>query len=247
MRAQDMLPIPDVLAMRRVVAFAPHPDDNEIGAGATLAQLIECGAEVHWVVASDGAVGSFGDPVAERLADRRREEQERAMRLLGGSRLAWLGFRDMTLAQHEEALRGAVMGVIRSVRPDLVMAPDPWCPYESHPDHRTLGHAVATAAAMAAFPAVHPEAGSACDSPNVAFYGTAWPNTRVDAARWVDRKMEAILAHESQFPGVQGQMVTLYLRTKMEELGQEVGVGAAEAFKVLTPYHLHFFPDAWRS
>lgn len=247
MRAQDLVPIPDILAMRRVVAFSPHPDDNEIGAGATLARLIELGADVHWVVATDGAMGSFGDPETEQLVERRRGEQEAAMRILGGRHLRWLGFRDMTLAREQVALESQVYHVIREIKPDLVLAPDPWCPYESHPDHRTLGDVVATAAIMAAFPAVHPEAGPGVESPSVAFYGSAWPNTRVDAGCWFDRKVAAILAHESQFPDTMGQMVTFYLRTKAQEFGSEAGVELAEAFKVLSPFHLHFYPDAWRS
>ena len=57
MRAKDLIPVPNILAMRRALAFSPHPDDSEVGAGATLARLIEQGTEVHWVVATDGAVG----------------------------------------------------------------------------------------------------------------------------------------------------------------------------------------------
>jgi len=245
--AKDLVPVPDILAMRRVVAFSPHPDDNEIGAAGTLARLIEMGARVTWVVASDGAMGSFDSAEAAALVDTRRREQEEAMRLVGGSELEWLGFRDMTLAREEEALASRVHEVIRRLKPDLVMAPDPWCPYEAHPDHRTLGHVVATAAIMASFPLVHPEAGAPVDTPSVAFYATAWPNALVDVTGTFDRKVEAIRAHKSQFPDMQADLITFYLRTKAAELGAEAGVGLAEAFKVLSPFHLHFFPDAWQS
>lgn len=247
MAAKDLVPIPDILAMRRVVAFSPHPDDNEIGAAGTLARLIEMGARVTWVVASDGAMGSFDDERASSIVETRRQEQEAAMGAVGGTALEWLGFRDMTLAQNEEALASKVYEVIRRLKPDLVMAPDPWCPYEAHPDHRTLGSVVATAAIMAAFPLVHPEAGPGAETPSVAFYGTAWPNTFVDITDTFDRKVEAIRAHRSQFPDMQADLITFYLRTKAAELGVEAGVGLAEAFKVLSPFHLHFYPDAWQS
>ncbi|MGC8488455.1 MAG: PIG-L deacetylase family protein, partial [Clostridia bacterium] len=75
MAAKDLVPVPDILAMRRVVAFSPHPDDNEIGAAGTLARLIEMGAEVTWVVASDGAMGSFDDEAAAGMVETRRQEQ----------------------------------------------------------------------------------------------------------------------------------------------------------------------------
>ncbi len=247
MTAKDLVPVPDILSMRRVVAFSPHPDDNEIGAAGTLARLIEMGAQVTWVVASDGAMGAFDASAGSSIVNVRQKEQEAAMAVVGGSALEWLGFHDMTLARHEEELSGRVYEVIRRLKPDLVMAPDPWCPYEAHPDHRTLGSVVATAAIMAAFPLVHPEAGAGVDAPSVGFYGTAWPNTLVDVTATFDRKVEALRAHESQFPGMQADLITFYLRTKAAELGAEAGCELAEAFKVLSPFHLHFYPDAWQS
>lgn len=246
MRAKDLIPVPNIMEMRRVLAFSPHPDDNEVGAGATLARLIEQGAEVHWVVATDGAVGA-NDAHHQALAVTRRQEQEKAMRILGGHHLRWLGFSDMTLAEQQNLLEARVMATIRELQPDLVMGPDPWLPYESHPDHRSLGYAIALGASMAPFPMVHPESGPAVESPAVAFYGTAWPNTRVDVTKTFDRKLEALKAHESQFPPPQGDLVGFYLRTRAQEWGEEVGVPLAEAFKVLTALHLHFNVDAWLS
>ena len=247
MAAKDLVPVPDILSMRRVIAFSPHPDDNEIGAAGTLARLIEMGAQVTWVVASDGAMGSFDADAGPSIVDIRKKEQEAAMAAVGGTALEWLGFHDMTLSRHEEELAGRVSQVIRRLKPDLVMAPDPWCPYEAHPDHRTLGSVVATAAIMASFPLVHPEAGPGVDAPSVAFYGTAWPNTFVDVTAVFDRKVAAIRAHESQFPGMQADLITFYLRAQASEMGPKAGGELAEAFKVLSPFHLHFYPDAWQS
>lgn len=252
MQAKDLIPIPDILSMRTVVAFSPHPDDNEVGAGATLARLIQTGATVHWAVATDGSVGTeqvgaTPDGAPMQLASVRQREQEAAMRVLGGQDLHWMGFQDMTLSDHRRALTEEVYGLIRTIRPDLVLAPDPWLPYESHPDHRTLGLVVAEAVIMANFPLIHPEAGRGCAPPAVAFYGTAWPNTRVDVSSTFGLKLAALAAHRSQFPPEELRLIGFYLRARAEEWGAEAGVTLAEAFKVLTHHHLHFNVDAWKS
>jgi LmbE family N-acetylglucosaminyl deacetylase len=248
MDAKDLLPIPNLLAMRRVLAFAPHPDDVELGAGGTLARLIREGAEVHWVVATDGSMGTT-DPAMRpaELAAIRAEEQRRAMEVLGGQHLEWLGFPDMALDPQRSELVRAVYRTIRRLAPDLVLAPDPWLPYESHPDHRALGVAVAEAACQSPFPHIHPDCGAPVDAPAVAFYGTAWPNTRVDVTDTFTRKLQALAAHKSQYPPPMDELIGFYARTLAEGYGREAGVPLAEAFKVLSSLHLHFNVDAWRS
>ena len=245
--AKDLLPIPNLMAMRRVLATAPHPDDNEVGAGATLAKLIGLGARVDWVVATDGAVGTQDPAQRPSLVDTRRREQEAAIDLLGGGGLQWLGFPDLGLRDRRADLTTAVFRVIRSAAPDLVMCPDPWMPYESHPDHRTLGMAVSEAVSLVHFPMVEPEAGGPVEAPAIAYYGTAWPNTRVDVTETFDQKLSAMWAHASQFAEPAQQVLGYYLRMRAAEYGAEVGVELAEAFKVLSVWHLHFFPDAWQA
>jgi LmbE family N-acetylglucosaminyl deacetylase len=246
--AKDFIPIPNLLAMRRVVAFAPHPDDLELGAGATLARLIREGAEVHWVIATDGSVGTTrADMAPAELRRIRAAEQEAAMAILGGRHLMWLGLPDMQLEPRRAELRRLVYRTIRALAPDIVMAPDPWLPYESHPDHRTLGLVVAEAASQCPFPHIESEAGPPVNAPAVAFYGTAWPNTFVDVTETFSLKVQALAAHQSQYPPPMDELIGFYSRTLAEGYGRERGVALAEAFKVLSPLHLHFNVDAWRS
>jgi LmbE family N-acetylglucosaminyl deacetylase len=246
MEARDLVPIPDIPRCRRIMAFSPHPDDVEMGAGATIARLLDDGATVILVVASDGSAGTI-DPALSRdaLAALRHKEQERAWTILGGEDVRWLGFRDMTLDDEAHALTLSVFRAIRDWKPDLVFTPDPWLPYESHPDHRRLGLAVSQAAAQAPFPHIYPEAGPPADAPAVAFYGSAWPNTRLDVTATFQRKLDALAAHRSQYPPHLHQLFSFYARTLAEGYGAEAGVPLAEAFKVLHSLHLHFNVHAW--
>ncbi len=243
-----ILPIPDLMQAKRVLAFSPHPDDNEVGAGGTIARLIHQGCEVIYVVATIGQAGTeeIGTTVQE-LGFIRKQEQTDALKILGDGKVIFWSYPDTMLAAHESTLQIDVLRVIREYQPDFVMAPDPWLPYEAHPDHRVLGHAVATGVIMSPFSYAFQQEGTPVPSPNIAFYGSAWPNTYIDVSRTFDRKLAALEAHKSQFAPPLGPQLMMYLTLHAQENGKKIGVDRAEPFKVMTHHHLHFNAYAWQS
>ncbi|MCL4493266.1 MAG: PIG-L family deacetylase [Firmicutes bacterium] len=248
MDLSTILPIPDLTQAKRLLAFSPHPDDNEVGAGATIARLISQGCEVVYVVATVGQAGSEDMGITtQELGQVRKREQEEALKTLGGGEVIFWSYPDTMLRAHESALQSDVLRVIRQYRPDFVMAPDPWLPYEAHPDHRTLGHAVATGVIMAPFSLAFQQSGTPVPSPAIAFYGSAWPNAFIDVSGTFDRKLAALEAHKSQFAPPLGPQLMMYLTLHAQENGQKIGVERAEPFKVLTQHHLHFNAYAWQS
>ena len=79
-----IIPLPDIDSFDSYVFVAPHPDDAEVGAGATMAKLAEQGKRITLIIATDGRYGSeSADYDREALALKRREEQEASSRLLG--------------------------------------------------------------------------------------------------------------------------------------------------------------------
>lgn len=248
MDLSSLLPLPDLTQAKRLLAFSPHPDDNEVGAGATVARLISQGCNVTYVVATRGQAGS-DDPLIpeEDLVEIRRQEQKQALRLLGDGKIIFWDYPDTMLQAHQSALQKDVLQVIREYHPDFVMAPDPWLPYEAHPDHRTLGYAVATGVIMAPFSRAFEETGHPVPSPAIAFYGSAWPNTFVDVTATFDQKLAALGAHQSQFGPPLGPQLMMYLTLHAQDSGQKIGVSRAEPFKVLTSHHLHFNAYTWQS
>ena len=219
-----------------------------MGAGATLAKLAGLGAELFWVIASDGAVGTEElATTGDALVRTRELEQERAAKLLGAREVRWLGFKDTRLRDDVRLLESRVVSVIRDLQPDFVMCPDPWLPYEAHPDHRALGHAVSTALLMANFGLSYPESGAPVPPPKIAYYGTAWPNTTIDVTETFELKLKALMLHESQWPAPMDQQIQMYLTLQAASLGEKIGVPRAESFKVLTYHHLHFNVDTWQA
>lgn len=219
-----------------VLAIYAHPDDPDISAGGTLAAWSRAGAEVHVCLCADGDKGT-GDPAVrpdELVATRRREVQA-AGKALGVTEHHWLGLADGEIADTPE-VRERLVGLVRQVRPDAVVAPDPTAvyfgsTYVNHRDHRAVGwlalDAVAPAAAM---PLYFPAAGPAHRVTHLYLSGTLEPDVWVDIDATLDAKAAAIACHESQV-GEPGEWLRGVVRQRAEDAGRAAGVRFAEAFR----------------
>ncbi len=98
------------------------------------------------------------------------------------------------------APRAAVCRVIRQARPDVVLGHDPWQPYRIHPDHHHAGLLVTSGIVAARDPHFFPDQGVAPHRPASLL---CFEPGRVDHVEnvdgYVDRKIEALLAHRSQW------------------------------------------------
>lgn len=198
MDIQSMLGIKKMQDVQSLLCVQPHPDDNEVGAGGTIAMLAERGCRITFVTVTDGRYGAFDPSVqADRLIQTRRQERDAAGEKLGVTKQMELGFEDGG-DYTERAVMEALIPILREEQPEMVLTVDAWMPYEAHPDHQKTGRAVA-AAVLAAENIAYPEAGRPFGVPQVGFYGTSYPNTYVDITPHWETKLEAILTHRSQF------------------------------------------------
>lgn len=235
----ELLPRPNLLTARRLLAVQPHPDDNEIGAGALVARLAAQGAVIRYVTVTDGSMGTTDRSLApERLAEIRRGEADAAAEMLGVQESVHIGYHDL-LDRAKDGLRERMLQQIAEFAPDFVLTCDPWLAYESHPDHRDVGLCVAEAVSFMGFPHVPGAPGPDMNQPMVAFYGTARPNTEIPAGEFWERKWQAIAAHRTQFAP---EFVPLMRMLIESSTGSEAGF--VERFKVLHPLYLHFNPEA---
>ena len=220
-----------------LVIFA-HPDDAEFMCGGTVAAWVAEGTEVHYCVITDGSAGNNGPGVTrEQVAPVREREQRAAAEVLGVKGLDFLGFRDGELEVNLES-RKAVTRVVRRVRPEVLVAPDPsrlWtgAGYINHWDHKQAG-TLALCAVMPDAPS-RPQFSELLDEglepfeiPNL-MLATEEPDTFVDITGTIDTKIEALLQHESQ--GTADPETQEWVRTRVRELGEQAGVEYAEAFR----------------
>ena len=159
-----------------VLAVGAHPDDVEIGVGATLAAHAAAGDEVVILTLSRGGVG--GD-----VAVRRREAADAAAVI--GARLVHLPFAD-THIDPAGGVTTAIEEVVADVGPQRIYTHGP---HDRHHDHRAVSQAVEVAARSVP--------GLWCfESPSstVDFR----PNRFIDVEGFVDTKLRMLAAYASQ-------------------------------------------------
>ena len=130
-------------ADRRVVVVAPHPDDETLGVGGTIASVAALGAEVTVVCVTDGEAAPSALAPGP-LAELRRVELDRAVgRLTPTAALVRLGLPDGGLAAVADVLADRLAAIIRP--DDVVLAT---LDGDGHPDHDVTGAAARLAAVM---------------------------------------------------------------------------------------------------
>ena len=242
-------PVPQVESFQRYLFVGPHPDDIEIGAGATAAKLTAAGKQVTFLVCTDGRFGLEHAPkgtTTETLAKLRQAEACASAQALGVTDVRFLDFSDGG-AYDLEALVKATAQIVGDVQPELIFAPDPDVTSECHIDHRNAGEAAKRLAFFAPFPEVMAQYGAApAPVRALAFYMTARPNRFVKTNGLLNRQLDAILCHRTQFPqdSEAFKSLSLYLKLQSVDFGLRSLKGRAEGFRVLGQTHMHCLPEA---
>lgn len=234
------LPVP-----RRALAIAAHPDDIEFQCGATFAKWAAAGCELHHLLCTDGSKGSW-DPTADTaalVATRVREQRAAADALGSTGSVRFLGAVDGELAPTREWV-GEIARIIREIRPDVVLAHDPWRRWRLHPDHRNAGFLACDAVVAARDPHFFPEHGIAHHRPDaMLLFECEEPDHAEDVTGHEAAKVAALLAHVSQYETTMGltspddaagrAAFDAKIRAELAAAGRAVGVASAETFRRL--------------
>lgn len=178
----------------RLLALAPHPDDEVFGCGGLIALHNQEKRDVHVVVVSDGTQSNQGSEDASDYRDRREAESRAGLEVLGGGAIEFLRLPDRGLSRSAE-LPETLAELLQKLRPDLVLVPHP---LEIHPDHVALARAFLDAIHA------HDELWEPLATARIAFYEISqplMPNTLVDVSTVASLKKEAGAKHESQTSG----------------------------------------------
>lgn len=241
-------PLPRPENMDIVLFVGPHPDDIEIGAGATAAKLASMGKKVCFLVCTDGRYGDANtDARGDELAALREQESIKAAKLLGVSDVRFLRFPDGGYYSEDE-LKAQIAAVVSEVKPDMLFCPDPDVISECHPDHLNVGRVCKTIAFCAPFENIMGKMGlDAVDLKGIAFFMTAKANTYVGTKGFFATQLKSIFdCHVSQFPeGCRdASAMILYLILRAYVFGLKHLSGTAEGFRVLGQAHMHCLPEA---
>ena len=126
--------------MKKAIVFAPHPDDETLACGGTIAKKLSEGYDVSVVFITDGRysltdVGISSRPTPFEMKEIRREEAFRAAKVLGlkEENLLLLDFEDRTLGKHMKQFKERIVEILRDVSPEEVFFPQE---KEYNIDHR---------------------------------------------------------------------------------------------------------------
>jgi LmbE family N-acetylglucosaminyl deacetylase len=223
-----------------VLGVAAHPDDLDVTASGTMAKFAEAGAKVYYLILTDGGNGSDDrDLTPAQLTEVRHEEQSEAANAVGAQTPIFLDFKDGELAVTME-LKKEICKVIRKLKPEVVITMDPANLYSlergmiNHPDHRAAGQATLDsvfplARDHLAFPELMDEKLEPHKVKTVLLTNFDGNNYTVDISSVIDKKVDALRAHSSQFGDAEG--VSQRIKQMSKDLGEKTGYDYAEGFK----------------
>lgn len=247
---QAAIPEKPLLSYSRYLFFGPHPDDIEIGAGATVSRLSSMGREICFVIITDGRFGftSATEGMSpDELAALRRKEAADSAAALGVRDVRFLGLHDGA-GYTEESLEKAMAAVIGSFKPDIIFAPDPMVPSECHQDHINAGKAARKLAFFAPFPGIMATFGAeSAPVEAIAYYMSGNCNMRVRSRGCLKKQLAVLLTyHRSQFPEgtEETKSIRTYLRLRSLLTGIRCFSFAAEGFRVYSRTRMHCLPEA---
>lgn len=243
-------PLPKLEAFGRYMFIGPHPDDIEIGAGATAAKLVKEGKEVCFVICTDGRFGTVNAPDGlnpDALAAMREKEALASAAMLGVHDVRFLRFCDGGFYEYASLLR-AIAEQIGSFKPEVIFCPDPDVISECHIDHLNAGRAGKQLALFSPYSEIMQQLGAASAPVQaVAMYMTAKPDRYVDTSGYLNAQLSSVFdCHVSQFPAGSGdrRSVSLYIRLRACDFGIRRLCRSAEGFRVLGATHMHCLPEA---
>jgi len=222
-----------------VLGIAAHPDDLDYGAAGTMAGFAEAGADIHYLILTDGSKGSDNSTISSaELIKIREKEQRQAVKAIGGKGVDFLGYPDAEL-QITMSLKKDIVRVIRTIKPDVVITMDPSMLYSAnrgfinHPDHRAAGQAALDAVFPLArdhltFPELYADGYEPHKTKTVLLVNFDNNNFIVDISKTFDKKIAALAAHASQVSDIGA--TEQWLKAMAGKIGGQAGYALGESF-----------------
>ena len=221
-----------------ILAFGAHPDDVELGCGATIAKEISLGKKVGIVDLTRGELGTRGS------AEIRDEEAAKAAEILGVSVRENLNFRDGFFL-NDEKHQLEIIKMMRKYQPEIVLcnAID-----DRHIDHAKGSKLVSDACFLSGLRRIETsleEVNQAEWRPKLVYHYIQWKNIEpdfvVDVSEFMQTKLDAVMAYSSQFYDPNSKEPVSPIATKnftesveyrAKDLGRLVFAEYAEGFTV---------------
>lgn len=224
-----------------ILAIGAHPDDIELGCGATVAKEISLGKKIGLLDLTRGELGTRGS------AEIRDVEAKNAAKILGVEVRENLGFADGFFTNDKEH-QIEIIKILRKYRPDIVLCN---AVEDRHIDHPKGSKLVSDACFLSGLRRIETELEGELQEawrPKFVYHYIQWKNLEpdfvVDVSDFIDKKIEAVKAYESQFykkgsnepeSPISSKNFINSVLYRAQDLGRLIGVKAAEGFTVERP------------
>jgi len=221
-----------------ILAFGAHPDDVELGCGATIAKEVARGKKVGIVDLTRGELGTRG------TAETRDEEARNAAKILGVSMRTNLGFADGFFL-NDKTHQLAIIKMIRTYQPEIIICN---AIEDRHIDHGKGSQLVSDACFLSGLIKIETKNDGEIQQPwrpKQVYHYIQWKNLEpdlvVDVSGFIDTKMASVLAYKTQFfdpeskapqTPISSKNFTDSIIYRSRDLGRLVGVEHAEGFTV---------------
>jgi bacillithiol biosynthesis deacetylase BshB1 len=179
-----------------VLALGAHPDDVELGCGATVAKEVSLGKKVGIIDLTRGELGTRGS------AELRDMEAARAAEILGVVVRENLKFRDGFFI-NDENHQIEIIKRLRKYRPDIVLCN---ALRDRHIDHEKGSNLVSDACFLSGLRKIethHEGIEQEAWRPAAVYHYIQWQNIEpdfvIDVTGFIDKKVDSVLAYSSQF------------------------------------------------
>ncbi|MGC6430323.1 MAG: bacillithiol biosynthesis deacetylase BshB1 [Jejuia sp.] len=222
-----------------ILAFGAHPDDVELGCGATIAKEVHLGRRIGIIDLTRGELGTRG------TAETRKIEANAAAEILGATVRENMGFADGFFV-NDKTHQIELIKKIRTYQPEIVLcnAID-----DRHIDHGKGSKLVSDACFLSGLVKIETKDGRGNVQqpwrPKLVYHFIQWKNLEpdiiIDVSGFVDTKMKAVLAYETQFYNEESKEPETPISSKnftdsiiyrARDLGRLIGVEAGEGFTV---------------
>ena len=219
-----------------ILAFGAHPDDVELGCGATIAKEISLGKKVGIIDLTRGELGTRGS------ADLRDKEAAISAKILGLSVRENLGFADGFFI-NDKNHQLEIIKIIRKYQPEIVLcnAVD-----DRHIDHPKGSKLVSAACFLSGLMKIETTVGGSNQEkwrPKQVYHYIQWKNSEpdfvVDVTGFISTKIAAVNAYNSQFfdpksnepeTPITSKNFIDSIKYRANDLGRLIGVEYAEGF-----------------
>jgi len=219
-----------------ILAIGAHPDDVELGCGATIAKEIANGKKIGILDLTQGELGTRGTP------EMRLQEAASAAKILGVTLRENLGFKDCFF-NNDQVHQLAIITIIRKYQPDIVFcnAID-----DRHIDHGKGSKLISDACFLSGLRKIETQTAGQSQlpwRPKQVYHYIQWktlaPDFVVDVTGYMDTKIKSVLAYASQFHDPKSTEPSTPISSKnfkesiayrSADLGRLIGVEHAEGF-----------------